>query len=278
MIRLQMLVLENLAYRFLRPNILDIKLGTRLYDADATAEKQLRMDESARATTSALTGMRFTGFQVRSRFRCGRGRELIACMQVWDSSSTSFVKTEKSYGKSLSVDQLGIALSKYLNSPPLLSTSSIALPPILAATSPLPVALIRAVVKNVLSRVRELESIMAQMEFRMIGGSLLIVYEGDEEALRSALDREVAASKSATDSLSSSRQQDDATSDAESDESASTSNSQGDALPHTRLSFDVRLIDFAHTRAATGEGPDQGVLQGLAKVRELLEGWLGENA
>ena len=59
-----MLVLENLAYRFLRPNILDIKLGTKLYDADATAEKRQRMDESARATTSALTGMRFTGFQV----------------------------------------------------------------------------------------------------------------------------------------------------------------------------------------------------------------------
>lgn len=110
----------------------------------------------------------------------------------------------------------------------------------------------------------------------MIGGSLLIVYEGDEDALRSALDRETNSAKSATDSQPTTSGAGGSTSDTESEESVATSDSQGDALPHTRISCDVRLIDFAHTRAAPGEGPDEGVLKGLGKVRELLEGWLSE--
>lgn len=58
-----MIVLESLTWRFLRPNVLDIKLGTQLYDEDATEEKKLRMIETAKATTSYETGVRLTGMQ-----------------------------------------------------------------------------------------------------------------------------------------------------------------------------------------------------------------------
>jgi hypothetical protein len=61
---IQSLVLENLSHPFLKPNILDIKLGTVLYDEEATEEKKERMKTSARNTTSGETGIRLTGFQV----------------------------------------------------------------------------------------------------------------------------------------------------------------------------------------------------------------------
>lgn len=61
-----MLVLENLTHRFSKPNVLDIKLGTQLFDEDASAEKQERMKAAAEASTSAQTGVRLTGFQVSS--------------------------------------------------------------------------------------------------------------------------------------------------------------------------------------------------------------------
>jgi 1D-myo-inositol-tetrakisphosphate 5-kinase/inositol-polyphosphate multikinase len=48
----------------LKPNILDIKLGTKLYDDDASEEKKARMIQAAAATTSFTTGVRLTGFQV----------------------------------------------------------------------------------------------------------------------------------------------------------------------------------------------------------------------
>ena len=60
-------MLENLSHAFSKPNILDIKLGTVLYDDDASAEKRARMEKTARETTSLETGVRLTGFQVRVR-------------------------------------------------------------------------------------------------------------------------------------------------------------------------------------------------------------------
>lgn len=61
-------MLENLSHRFVKPNILDIKLGTVLYDDEATPEKRARMEKTARDTTSFETGVRLTGFQVCTRF------------------------------------------------------------------------------------------------------------------------------------------------------------------------------------------------------------------
>ena len=57
-------MLENLAHPFYRPNVCDIKLGTVLFDGDATPEKRERMEKVARETTSGSMGMRFTAFQV----------------------------------------------------------------------------------------------------------------------------------------------------------------------------------------------------------------------
>ena len=44
--------------------MIDIKLGTILWDESASLEKQQRMEQAARNTTSLETGIRLTGFQV----------------------------------------------------------------------------------------------------------------------------------------------------------------------------------------------------------------------
>jgi 1D-myo-inositol-tetrakisphosphate 5-kinase/inositol-polyphosphate multikinase len=73
--RVQSLVLENLVHPFLKPNILDIKLGTVLYDESASPEKVERMLNTAKNTTSFETGVRLTGFQVSGkRHSATRGR------------------------------------------------------------------------------------------------------------------------------------------------------------------------------------------------------------
>ena len=64
MVFLQFLVLENVGHRFKLPHVMDIKLGTILYDDFATPEKRARMEKSARDTTSFETGIRITGFKV----------------------------------------------------------------------------------------------------------------------------------------------------------------------------------------------------------------------
>jgi len=62
------MVLENLSFEFSKSNILDVKLGTVLYDDSAPPDKVARMEKAARNTTSFETGIRLTGFQVSSLF------------------------------------------------------------------------------------------------------------------------------------------------------------------------------------------------------------------
>ena len=61
---LQTLVLENLGHGFIKPCILDVKLGTILHEEGASPEKKERMIRTAERTTSLTTGVRLTGFQV----------------------------------------------------------------------------------------------------------------------------------------------------------------------------------------------------------------------
>ena len=64
---LQSIVLQNLSAPYVHPCILDIKLGTVLYDRDASEEKKARMEKRAKEGTSFETGVRMTGFQVSSK-------------------------------------------------------------------------------------------------------------------------------------------------------------------------------------------------------------------
>ena len=67
------IVLENLSHMFSKPNILDIKLGTKLYDDEANEVKKARMIQTAKNTTSLETGVRLTGFQVSNMQRLALG-------------------------------------------------------------------------------------------------------------------------------------------------------------------------------------------------------------
>ena len=64
----QAIKLENLTQSFVRPNVLDIKLGTQLFDPldeRLTQEKQARMERESACTTSGSDGIRLTGFMAR---------------------------------------------------------------------------------------------------------------------------------------------------------------------------------------------------------------------
>jgi inositol-polyphosphate multikinase len=101
----------------------------------------------------------------------------------------------------------------------------------------------------------------------MVGGSILIIYEGDLERLRVALDGLKAAA---------------------------VEEEQDETLPFPRIpgtdqlawwgggngkkgpAFAVKLIDFAHTKLEEGLGPDEGVVLGLDTAISLLEGRIKE--
>jgi len=62
---LDYVVLEDLTNEMVEPCVLDMKIGKRLHDEDATPEKAARMMRKAAITTSSKIGFRISGMRVR---------------------------------------------------------------------------------------------------------------------------------------------------------------------------------------------------------------------
>ncbi|KAJ7677427.1 hypothetical protein B0H17DRAFT_944838 [Mycena rosella] len=225
--RAQSIVLENLSHAFLKPNILDIKLGTVLYDESAPPEKVERMLKAAEATTSLKTGIRLTGFQ------------------VYDNTTGEPDTTPKAYGKSISAAQLPEGIARFF--------------PVATADAPaqgLPTPLLLQILELLREDVQDIRDAFAAIEMRMVGASLLFLYESDatraEEGLKWMLT-------------------DDDEEEDEEDEDDDDDDDEDNSSKKPSPPCDVRLIDFAHTRFVPEQGPDEGVLLGLQTVLRLLD-------
>nr|ODN88558.1 hypothetical protein L203_02562 [Cryptococcus depauperatus CBS 7841] len=304
-------VLENLAYAYTRPNVMDAKLGTVLYGPDATPEKRAKMDQKARETTSHETGLRFAG------------------CQTWHAPTHSYISTPNSFGKTISVSQLSTGIIRFfplpfdtipslttpLSPPPTASTDSASVAqrlPIIAKASAdsgaqmamlpptpitpemqtnvytshsIPSTTLLRLLNLLLSEIDTLYAVMEKLEMRFVGASLLIVYEGDADRLKDALERHERKQAQTADGQNDPTKQRSAFSNDGSDVSSETDSDEDfdedDILDETKENasraqkcplLTVKLIDFAHTHLAEGEGPDEGMLKGMRTLRHLIEG------
>lgn len=116
--------------------------------------------------------------------------------------------------------------------------------------------------------VAEIKEAFQQVHLRMVGGSLLIVYEGDWEDAAEGINTFFKEGDSDDQEQEQDEEDEEEEDDDESDED------DGKKRPHPP--YCVKLIDFAHTRIKPREGPDEGVLLGLSTVLKLLDGRIEE--
>ncbi|KAJ4499910.1 hypothetical protein C8R41DRAFT_753409 [Lentinula lateritia] len=252
----QHLVLSNLLHSFTKPNVLDLKLGTVLYDEldlECSEAKKARMIKTARETTSGVCGIRITGFQVSTVHYTFPDVNAV-------SKQLTPIITTKLYGKSLKKEQLPEGMRRVfpvLGEPP---RTDLGLPP----------DLLLPILRSIHTSLTHLHSIMKGVELRMVGGSLLVVWEGDEQRAREGVDDEdeenVSAHEPSPDGAGASTDETNIASKSKSKPS-SKSHRRKPSAPHA-----LSLIDFAHTRFVPGQGPDVGVLLGLDTFAELLQG------
>ncbi|KAG2066385.1 SAICAR synthase-like protein [Suillus decipiens] len=255
----QHLVLENVAYGFVKPCILDVKLGTVLYDQDATPAKQARATKTAQITTSGETGVRLTAFR------------------VYGNDSPNPILTPKSYGKSIKKEQLPDGIEMFF---PVLS-APYPPPPNYIKTSEsgvsqpqpgLPPVLLHCVLTRLQADLEELKATVSNVEMRMIGGSILIIYEGDWERASKAL-----STPSKTATIEDDEDDEDDEVEVEIDENGQIilesipdeAIEEEEEEPEAPL-CSLTLIDFAHTRLIDGAGPDEGVLKGIQTMIDLI--------
>lgn len=155
------------------------------------------------------------------------------------------MNTPKSYGKSIKPADLPDGIARFF---PVASTATTAE----NSNSGLTRSTLLPILRGIREDVAELKDAFAQVDMRMVGGSVLIIYEADEDKAKEGL-------KLLEEGAFEEEDEEDE------DESEDEQNKPGPP-------FVAKLIDFAHTRIVPGEGPDEGVLLGLNTVLRLLDG------
>lgn len=219
------------------------------------------MDKAAKATTSHETGVRLTGFQVRA-VSCNSHLFAEICLQVFDLSTGLAVNTPKAYGKSINASQLPEGVSRFFpiatsQSPPQLGATDTASEKKSTGTG-LPPHLLLPILEYLKKDITKIRDTLAGMETRMVGGSLLIIYDADWKRVEEGLKR--------IEEHNDDDEEDDEVEDDDEEEEKAT----------TGPPYLVKLIDFAHTKLVPGKGPDQGVLKGIDTVLGLLDGRINQ--
>jgi 1D-myo-inositol-tetrakisphosphate 5-kinase/inositol-polyphosphate multikinase len=164
---------------------------------------------------------------------------------VYDNSTHQPVATPKAYGKSIKAADLPDGAARFFPTPS--ETSTQGLPP----------KLLLPILRGVRVNIAEIRDALARVELRMVGGSVLVIYEADWERAEEGLKQ--------LEEGDADEEDDDEDEDGE--EEAGEGSEKKKSRPYL-----AKLIDFAHTRMAPGEGPDEGVLKGLDTVLSLLDG------
>lgn len=131
------------------------------------------------------------------------------------------------------------------------------------STQGLPKEQLLPVIEAIRKHVAVMRDAFAQLEIRMVGGSLLIIYESDLERAKQGIDL-------LEDGVGEEEGGEDEDEDEEEDEEEGKENTK----PGPPCL--VKLIDFAHTKAVVGEGPDEGALLGMDTTLRLLGGRIAQ--
>ena len=297
------IVLENVASGFKRPNVLDVKLGARLWADDARPEKRARLDAVSKETTSSSLGFRICGMKVWTGVNGEseegsrtnpyetkhEGKEGVKGEVI---EKNGYKRYDKWYGRSFNETNVQEGFETFLAGANLGGANYSKL-----------------VAGRLAGDLKRLQQAIETEESRIFSSSVLIVYEGDPEALEHALEEEKKA-------LSKPPNQNGEDDEDEDEEEISLEELQQDGtlelvdvnnlgqpgIPQQAINInigpetaqladlddededeedppkvhDLRLIDFAHANWTPGQGPDENVLAGVRNLVKVLDGLSAE--
>ena len=248
-------MLENVASGFRKPNILDVKLGARLWADDAPEAKRQKLEKVAAETTSKPLGFRIAGMKIwHGENATGPGLD---GYRIYDKEYGRKMKSEyvkEGFGEFFFVEGAGVGKRAG-----------------------------KRVIERFLEDLRGLRRVLEEEESRMYSASLLFVYEGDGTKLEEDLQRRDEASEVEARGHGKGLDRDGIGTDAEDvdgldDENDHDDNEDDDddddddeMLAYPPKVQAVKMIDFAHAGWTPGEGRDENVLHGTGNVIRILE-------
>lgn len=273
-------VLENASFGFKRPNILDAKLGLRLWADNAPQQKKDRFDKIAAETTHKNFGFRVAGMRV---YKGATAEE--------KPDEEDYRVFDKDWGRlAVNDDNISESLRRY----------------IFNEAAGIDEELGKRVAARFAKDLRHVQQVLENEESRMFSASLLFVFEGDGEALRKALKEEEdllraraeeaqALAEAVTSASPNSKRgstrdicaanlrvdsgigmSEEELQEVVGDDNVLTIELDEDDLDdEEEQSFpdihSLKLIDFAHAEWKPGQGPDENVLKGVRSLAQLFE-------
>ncbi|KAG6016569.1 hypothetical protein E4U43_003506 [Claviceps pusilla] len=238
-------VLENVTHGFKCANILDVKLGVRLWADDAPQQKKDRFTKISAETTHRNLGFRVAGMRVY------RGSE-----DASELDDEGFKIYDKDYGRlSVNDDNVMEAFERFIFNKDANITREMG----------------RKICEAFARDLANVDDVLSNYDTRMYSTSLLFVYEGDGDALRKAFDENEAFFQDAerrAPSLQSPRRYDSGIG-FDDDEGLCDSDLE-DAVTRVPKLFSLKLIDFAHASWAPGQGPDENILIGVRSLKKIF--------
>ena len=273
-------VLENVAAGFKKPNILDVKLGARLWADDSPMAKRVELDKVAEETTSKPLGLRIAGMKTY-KGALSNGEENV--------TPDGYRFYDKWYGRSFNAETVAQGFEEYFQLTKGVKAKG--------GT--------RKVIRRFMEDLRAMENVLEKEESRMYSASLLFVYEGDQQALQDAFatEREIIASltRKVSDGCDATNGNDGTKDGNLKDNNVANGNGtdadvdvddhDGEEVEEEEEDDDddddddeevkfpaiqgLKLIDFAHAEWTPGQGPDENLLHGIRNTIKILTSLAG---
>jgi len=235
----QAIVLENCTHGYKKPNVLDAKLGVRLWADDAPLQKRQRFDAIAAETTHANYGCRIAGMRVYQ-----------GSHDKTELNEDDYRVYDRDYGRTqVNNDTFVDAVRKF----------------VFNNAAGIDDALGKAVCGGFAQDLKRIEEILEKHESRMYSASVLFVYEGHGETLEAAIEKNnTLVERIETFEFKTSRI-----------DSGIVMTEYSEEEEEITITFPkvytVKLIDFAHAKWVPGEGPDENTLTGVRSLRRIFE-------
>lgn len=254
------IALDNAAYGFKRPNIMDVKLGRRLWADDAPLEKKRRFDKISAETTHGDLGFRISGMRVY------KGSE-----NAEELDEEDYKIYDKDFGRNnVNKGNVVDALRRFIFNP----------------TAGIDDDYARAVAVAFRRDLEHVRDVLESEESRMYSSSLLFVFEGDGEALKAAIEESNGSAASSVKDKT--KDQDDdlpgrSTSRIDSGicldddgEIVFPGTGPADSISDSDEEYEpkiwnLKLIDFAHSAWTPGQGPDENILLGVRSLIKIFD-------
>lgn len=228
------LMLTNVLYGYVQPSVMDIKLGSQLYDSNAPQEKKDRLIKVSEETTSGSMGFRICGMKLKSDHLPGdlSGIEMAQVCEKSEEDGCSYVWFNKFFGRNLKEETVLDGLRIFFRH------------------NALPQEIQDKIVESFFLRLQMFYNCLLDQEIRVISGSLLFVFENDQERWLKESDPLVGGVYAVDD-------EDEDKEDEDEEEEKTLS----------RMAF----IDFAHASVAEGQGYDENLVSGVESLMECIE-------